>query len=70
MSGDDGWIAIVGIGHILSLTVAVRYVREMNDSIQNDDAMMDSNTLAYRHLIVEHGGVRCQLSDISYQFII
>ena len=45
-SGDDGWINVVGIGHILSLSVAVKCVTMMYGLMQNDDAMMDSNRLA------------------------
>ena len=44
MSGDDGWINVVGICHILSLTVAVWYVTMMDGLMQNDDVMMDSDT--------------------------
>ena len=46
VSGDDGWINVVGIGHILSLSVAVKCVTMMYGLMQNDDAMMDSNRLA------------------------
>ena len=37
---------VVGIGHILSPIVAVRCVMTMDSLMQNDDAMMDSNTVA------------------------
>ena len=40
-SGDDGWINVVGNGHILSLIVAVMCVTMMYGLIQNDDVMMD-----------------------------
>ena len=45
VSGDDGWINVVGIGHILSLKVAVKCVTMMYGLMHHDDAMMDSNTL-------------------------
>ena len=59
VSGDDGWINVVGICHILSLTVAVRYVTMMDGLMQNDDVMIDSDTTSERHLIVGHGSMRC-----------
>ena len=45
MSGDDGWISVVGICHILSLSVAVKCVTMMYGLMHHDYAMMDSNTL-------------------------
>ena len=46
VSGDDGWINVVSIGHILSLSVAVSCVKMMYGLMQKDDVMIDSNTLA------------------------
>ena len=46
VSGDDGWINVVGICHILSLSVAVSCVKMMYGLMQKDDVMIDSNTLA------------------------
>ena len=45
VSGDDGWINVVGICHILSLSVAVKCVTMMYGLMHHDYAMMDSNTL-------------------------
>ena len=45
-SGDDGWINVVSIGHISSLSVVVSCVKMMYGLMQKDDVMIDSNTLA------------------------
>ena len=60
MSGDDGLIDVVGIGHILSLRVAVKCVMMIDGFMQNGDTMTGSEKLAERHLIVGHGSVRCR----------
>ena len=54
MGGNDGWISILRIGHILSLVVAVMCNFMRVGSIINDAAMMDSRTPVEQHLILVH----------------